>query len=350
MKKWIILILIASLWGYGAILAWTMRDAGSQVFMYYGEGEAVEKQQISHALEGRQERGGNMLPEVTAWSRGERLKVMNHGLGRSVEADCVAVYGPKEMASYSRLRRGTYGFRSDRDGCVISSGLAMELFGGLDVAGKYIWCRQKPYVIRGVTDDPSHVILLPAREKEAMRYMMFTYVRRGEQEGESREMETGKAAAEHFLYRNGIKTGKVMADGTYFSAAAGLGVCLPLWIASGWMLFVFPGSRKGGRGRTKERMKAFVLSAALFLAGVLLAWKLELKIPPELIPSRWSDFEFWSGKIEEMRSGMAAMGEAGAVWWPALMKGRLLWCLLCSFAGTAGGVIWLAKYTGRPGE
>ena len=96
---------------------------------------------------------------------GERLKVMNPGLGRSGEADCIAVYGLMEMASYSRLIGGTYGYRSDQDGCLISSGLAMELFGGLDVAGKYIWCRQKPYKIRGVTDDSSHVILLPARTK-----------------------------------------------------------------------------------------------------------------------------------------------------------------------------------------
>lgn len=350
MKKWIILILIAALWGYGAILAWTMRDAGSQVFMYYGEGDAVEKQRISLALDGEQEQGRNMLPEITAWSRGEMLTVMNPGLGRTVEADCIAVYGLKEMASYPRLWGGTYGFRSDQDGCVISSGLAMELFGGLDVAGKYIWCRQKPYTIRGVTDDPSHVMLLPAREKDAMRYMMFTYARGGEQEGESREMETGKAAAEQFLYRNGIKAGKALVDGTYFSAAAGLGVCLPLWTASVWMLAALPARRKQKRRRTKERIKAFILAAVFFLAGVFLAWKLRLKIPPELIPSRWSDFEFWSGKIEDLRSGMEAMGEAGAVWWLVLMKGRLLLCLLCSLAGTAGGVIWLVKCAGRPGE
>ncbi|MFR2824140.1 MAG: hypothetical protein ACLTCQ_05855 [Enterocloster bolteae] len=47
------------------------------------------------------------------------------------------------------------------------------------------------------------------------------------------------------------------------------------------------------------------------MAGLFLAWKLELKIPPDLIPSRWSDFEFWSGKIEELRSDMAAVGRLG---------------------------------------
>ena len=357
MKKWIILILIAALWGFGTILAWTMRDAGCHVFMYFGEGDAVEKQLITHALDSEQEQGRNMLPEITAWSRAKRLKVMNPGLGRSGEADCIAVYGLREMASYSRLIGGTYGYRSDQDGCLISSGLAMELFGGLDVAGKYIWCRQKPYRIRGVTDDSSHVILLPAKDKDAMRYMMFTYVREAEsgaEEGTSHGMETGKSAAEKFLYRNGIKSGKVLVDGTYFSSAAGLGVCLPLWITSVWMLSGLPGSRRGIRGRTKESIKksikAFILAAVFFLAGLLLAWKLELKIPPDLIPSRWSDFEFWARKIEELRSDMADMGEAGTVWWLAQMKGRLSVCLLCSFTGAAGGVIWVAKCTGRSGE
>ena len=302
MKKWIILILIAALWGFGAILAWTMRDAGSHVFMYYGEGDAVEKQLITHALDREQEQGRNMLPEITAWSRAERLKVMNPGLGRSGEADCIAVYGLMEMASYSRLIGGTYGYRSDQDGCLISSGLAMELFGGLDVAGKYIWCRQKPYKIRGVTDDSSHVILLPAKDKDAMRYMMFTYARSGEgrtgEEGTSYGMETGKAAVLNFLYRNEIKSGKVLVDGAYVSAAAGLGVCIPLWITSVWALFAQMG-RRGERTEAKVRAKTRAMAfipAAVFFGGLLLAWKLELKIPSDLIPSRWSDFEFWSGK------------------------------------------------------
>ncbi len=65
-------------------------------------------------------------------------------------------------------------------------------------------------------------------------------------------METGKkAAALNFLYRNEIKSGKVLVDGAYVSAAAGLGACLPLWITSVWALFP---SRweEGGKGRRQR--------------------------------------------------------------------------------------------------
>ena len=67
-------------------------------------------------------------------------------------------------------------------------------------------------------------------------------------------METGKAAAVNFLYRNEIKSGKVLVDGAYVSAAAGLGACLPLWITSVWAL-VRPGWEEGGKGGSKDEGK-----------------------------------------------------------------------------------------------
>ena len=101
------------------------------------------------------------------------------------------------------------------------------------------------------------------------------------------------------------------------------------------------GCRKPGvpvlRGR---EIRGCILAAVFFLAGTFLAWKLELKIPADLIPSRWSDFEFWARRIEELRLDMAATGEAGAVRWLAQLKGRLAVCLICSLAGGAGGIMW----------
>ncbi|MFR2693884.1 MAG: hypothetical protein ACLTBV_27660 [Enterocloster bolteae] len=71
------------------------------------------------------------------------------------------------------------------------------------------------------------------------------------------------------------------------------------------------GGKDGGKGEGKDEGNGIHPGCRIFLAGLLLAWKLELKIPSDLIPSRWSDFEFWSGKIEELRSDMAAVGRLG---------------------------------------
>lgn len=70
-------------------------------------------------------------------------------------------------------------------------------------------------------------------------------------------METGKAAVLNFLYRNEIKSGKVLVDGAYVSAAAGLGVCIP-WITSVWALLPRreDGERTGAKVRAKTRAMA----------------------------------------------------------------------------------------------
>ena len=80
-------------------------------------------------------------------------------------------------------------------------------------------------------------------------------------------METGKAAVLNFLYRNEIKSGKVLVDGAYVSAAAGLGVCIPLWITSVWALFAQKGrrgERTGAKVRAKTRAMAFIPAAVFF--------------------------------------------------------------------------------------
>lgn len=43
------------LWGHSGL---DHEDAGDHVFMYYGEGDAVEKQLITHALDREQNRAG----------------------------------------------------------------------------------------------------------------------------------------------------------------------------------------------------------------------------------------------------------------------------------------------------
>lgn len=81
----------------------------------------------------------------------------------------MSVHGSRDMAAFRRLVDGTYGCRSDREGCIISRGLAMDLFGSVSVSGKQVWCRDQAYVVRGVTDDPGYVILVLAGRQEGMQ-------------------------------------------------------------------------------------------------------------------------------------------------------------------------------------
>lgn len=321
MKRWIGLILIAALWGYGLVRVCGLEPFRGQVFMYYEEGKGVRPEAIEDAMEQEKE----TFPGITAWSVGTKVEVGNRELGRKEKADCIAVYGSKEAAAYGRLESGTYGYRSDKDGCVISRGLAMELFGSVSIAGKHVWCRDKAYVVRGVTDEADYAILIPAGGDDVMRHMVFSYGKDS----------SAKIEAERFLYKYGIDRGGTLVDGSLFFNLSGLCVILALWTVPAYICLCM--RKKKGK---KYRLLLAGAAAMFFLAGICLIWRLELEVPADIIPSRWSDFEFWTQKSKELYSDMEHMGAAGRNrWLSGIMRG-LLSSIGCSVSALAGGMIW----------
>lgn len=336
MRKWIILFVLVTLWGYGGIQALSMNTADGRIFMYYREGEGPRAEELDRALgreQGetagteREDQGGSVYPELTAWSLAEEVKVQNLELGRDKKADCLSVYGLMELASCRELEQGTYGYRTDREGCVISKGLAMDLFGAVEVTGKRVVCRDRPYIVRGVTDDPDCVILIPAKKEEGMRCLLMDYGKGA----------SAKTKAEGFLYRYGMKRGYVCVDGSLFFAAAGMASLLPLWASALWLCQKTVKPDLGVR----DRMCSGGAGILLLAAGIFLIWRLGFGIPGDIIPTRWSDFDFWTRKFGELQSDMERMGEAYQVQWLDDLKKRLFVCTVCCLTAGTGGIIWL---------
>lgn len=350
MKKWLILVFLAALWGYGLVNVCALEPFRGQVFLHYGAGQEVKAEEIEDAVKREMEGDGavgggkaegglpgdkrtgkrvSASPEITAWSHTKDVEVKNQELNRKVKADCMAVYGSREMASFRRLETGTYGYRTDREGCVISKGLAMELFGGVNVTGKYIWCRDASYVVRGVTDDAKSVILIPAKIEDGMSYMLL----------ECGKDSSGKVEAQRFLYKYGISRGQTVVDGSFFFAAAGISMLLALWTVPVWIGYCCAVRKKREKIQGRRMLWLWGL-AFVILGGVLLIWKLELRIPADLIPSRWSQFDFWTRKTEELRADMGQMGEAGRVYWLARIKGLFFMCVGCSAGSAVVGLVY----------
>lgn len=327
MKRWIVLLMLALLWGYALVQAGALGSFNGQVFMYYGEGEGVEQDVLQNAVEREKEHAKAPAPGITAWSAGIAVEVKNRELGRKKDAECIAVYGSKEIASMRRLDHGNYGCRTDKDGCIISRGLALELFSSTDVAGRSVWCGDKAYVIRGVTDDRNCVILIPAKKDDRMRHILF----------ESSEGNSGRVGMERFLYKYGIARGKTLVDGSLFFSVSGLCAVMALWLVPA-VLCIFVRGKKG-----RERALLLGVAAAIFLAGLFLIRMMRIQIPADWIPGRWSDFDFWTRKFRELHSDMERVGEAGRVRWVVLLKTRLLQCAGCSAIWSAGFLTWCAK-------
>ena len=72
------------------------------------------------------------------------------------------VWGDRELAVKRDLAAGNYDYPSDPRACVISRGLAMELFGSYAVVGMEVRCQGTDYLVRGVTQDDRRMVIVPA--------------------------------------------------------------------------------------------------------------------------------------------------------------------------------------------
>lgn len=363
MRRWIWMIVLVIVWGTGLAQWHSLLPFNGKVFLDFGEGAGVEAPALRQTTE-RLREAGETPPGLAAWSVEREVQVENAGLGRVCGADCMTVFGDREEAAFQELAGGSFGLRSDRDTCVISRGLAFSLFGSEDVVGRFVRCRGTAYTVRGVIRDEGNLIVIPARteamkasgeearggkasgsarEPERLRYMLLDFEtpgRAGSPADGKKWENSGGEAARQFLSGHSLGTPRYLVDGTVGPAAAGLFLLLPLAAILG----------KGAwaaRKRTPGGLPITCLGAVLVMAGaVLLLGAAGTRLPEELLPTRWSDFDFWARRGREMVPALRFAGEPGQTRWIWLLRCRCAVAAASSFAAVFA--VFKASVKGKP--
>ena len=321
MKRWM-MILLAAFFCITAILLWReLKDFGSQIFYEYGETDAPGCEVLDRLAEAERSEG-NPLPDMAAWTVEENVEVENRSLGRVKKADRMVIWGDREPAVRRGLAAGNYGYPSDPRACVISRGLAMELFGSSAVVGLEVRCQGTDYLVRGVTQDDRRMVIVPASgSSDRFPYVLLDY---GSDRG-------AKSGADQLLYRYDAGSARYRVDGEICLAAAGFFAFLPVWAALGRSLSAYFGREK----RLLRRFMAVSAAALAAAACIRMLGAEGTRFPPDLIPSRWSDFSFWGQRWREITPALRFAGENGRVLWMTLLRERTIAGILC---GTAGGL------------
>ncbi|MCI8591923.1 MAG: hypothetical protein HFI88_06160 [Lachnospiraceae bacterium] len=187
----------------------------------------------------------------------------------------------------------------DEEGCLLSADLARELFGSENVVGQTIFCRNRQMVIRGILRRGRGQIVLQAWENFAETMDRLTVGGTGNQ-------------ADAFLLRHGLSGQKLSLD--YASLAAKMAAWGLLLFIGLYPLYGAYGSSKAcpavphisyPRSRALIR-RLWVLAAACLYLCLLIAsmgWGGSFSFS-ELLPTKWSDFAFWSRKGQEIAASI----------------------------------------------
>lgn len=190
-------------------------------------------------------------------------------------------------------------FQDDEEGCLLAADLARRLFGSENVVGQTLCCGDRRVTIRGILRHSRGQVVLLAEKDSAETLNRLSVGGAG-------------AAADDFLLRHGI-TGKRLAL-NYGALAAKLAAWLLLLFAGGYPLYrgwrmpkEMPDATESFCPRTRGLIRRLCLIAAggiyLWLLTSSMGWGGSFSLS-ELLPTKWSDFAFWSRKWSEIMDAL----------------------------------------------
>lgn len=250
----------------------------------------VEKSQEANCqtLFARQKTG---LPEeeifqVTAWKQEENTVLTDGELGRRATALFIKVWGAMEDVLPAEMIAGSFCMPEDEKGCVLDEETAYQLFGTAKAVGNRVFIEGKTFIIRGVAKISTPVVMILEKGRKAE----FKYL-------EIRNKESSREILD--------EEGSTAIEGPFYLGLLNRLLYLPLWILL--LQGVYQAAWQIKRAWQRRKRSAFLWIFLLIAGGAAVFFALRetwllfpFYLPDRYIPSRWSDFEFWTIKWKEL--------------------------------------------------
>lgn len=238
----------------------------------------------------------------TYWAQ-QNKKVTIHQSNAQAQADCLFFYGDAAKVWPTNFLAGTYPGQLEEKGCAVSRQLAWQLFGSTDVLGLTVTINETDYTIRGVFEGDDPLLLASCPEGPAGGWQNV------ELDGFDSSKDIREQALQ-FASSSGLGTPQHLVNGGSVVSVMQLLASLPILIL---LIAGFIGilRRQKQMGALRRNILLF---GVLFALALLLPWMLA-KLPPWLLPTRWSDFSFWGGVAKQI-------GQRLQEWWllPPFLK------------------------------
>lgn len=276
--------------------------------MYYGQfiknnyqsvsirihGEGVPLRIIERAVDNEVMKNTSRIPTITAWNCLIEQQVKNTVLSTSAKTRLLEVCGDMRQVYPMELVRGIIPIKDDSNGCLVDNNTAYELFQSLDVIGNILTYQGKEYCIRGIINTQERLVIIP-KVGENHSYMNLELV--------YEDKENGEQLANEFIVQNSLASSYTVIDACFYSGIIGLFYLLPAWILGLYLLLIMV--------KSIWKRRTLQIQFILYLIIFLVAWKgirwvmdFQFSLPDRLIPTRWSDFDFWIRKYQDIYDQM----------------------------------------------
>ena len=226
----------------------------------------------------------------TLWGESENILVVAPSLNRKTNASLITTAGNSGLVlPGTRTLENT-----DTGGCLIDEKLSVDLFGSSEICGETLLIEGRKYKILGILYGHRGIALIPA-EKDTGTVIDRVSLKIPEKENQQETIRR-------------------------FSGSTGIqGNLIPLYLykafsdalirvtASFFLLFLLIGIFRKIKVRSRKYTVIFFLAAGLLSAAACI-WVLDIniRVTGDMLPSKWSDFDFWSESARQ-KAGEAAL-------------------------------------------
>lgn len=247
--------------------------------------------------------------------------VSRKAYARQTEAMAVGLQGDASLYDWRCRGLG----EEDYEGCIIDRSTAVALFGSAQAEGGSLEYQDRTYVVRKVTNWQQPMLVYRPEQTENVYTTMYVKPKAGESKG---------SAAKKALMSCGL-SGTVSGG----SASRPILFLALLLLPAAIGIRLIKTAAVSRKGLSKSQPEYWLWTVLLLLPVLAAAFLLTkyVRISPDWIPGKWSDFSFWSKKWSELKNGL---------FWYLIMP-KAIWQaegILMAAKGCAAAVVALAAY------
>lgn len=239
-----------------------------------------------------QQQGSGIDSSLTAWRQNYNIKIEEPDLGVCVESDLIYMWGDGKgiLSTYKDA------------GCIMSGDKAYELWGSRNVLGKTVYIDGSPCKVTGITDVIDGIIAV--RRDDYEKDMKFISL---DMEPKSNGLESD-VYIENFMLQYSQQADSSINYSDLLSIAGNFMV-LPAFAISVYMCGRILRELYGVKKHKKacKFIGHYIVFLLMWLCICFFAGSLNFEIPGSFIPTKWSDFDFWSRVIERLKGGLKGL-------------------------------------------
>lgn len=211
------------------------------------------------------------------WREESLQSVTNPDLNRTAnDLDILLINGSSNL-----LVKGSMLFKDDKEGCLIDEETSFKLFGSSNCLGRTIVYNEKSLIVRGILKGTKANMMLQLPEDSNLALKGLTIDGTG--------LTINKI--EEFKSQFGIQE-MAINGGIYYIIAKNIAIIFPILALILILIKIIISIIKSRKKPILVVIYLFMIITSIFI--VFKITNIKISIPLDMIPNKWSDFDFWS--------------------------------------------------------